>query len=221
MPISPARCSIIRRAIRTKPAWSASAEGVKPAAFTYHAPRTVEEALALLGEWGPREGRVLAGGQSLVPAMALRLATPAHLIDINDIAALRILQAEKDWLRIGAGVRHSAFERSVVDGPLGELLATVVRHIAHYPIRTRGTFCGSLANADPASEWCLVAATLGAQMVAKSARGTRTIAAEDFFAGIMTTALQEDELLAVAQLPLLSAHTRSGFSEFSRRAGDY
>jgi carbon-monoxide dehydrogenase medium subunit len=120
---------------------------VKPAAFTYHAPRTVEEALALLAEWGPREGRVLAGGQSLVPAMALRLATPAHLIDINELAALRLLQPENGWLRIGAGVRHSAFERPVLGAPLGELLATVVRHIAHHPIRTRGTFCGSLAHA--------------------------------------------------------------------------
>ena len=194
---------------------------MKPAAFTYHAPRTVEEALALLGEWGPREGRVLAGGQSLVPAMALRLATPAHLIDINDIAALRILQPEKGWLRIGAGVRHSAFERPVVAGPLGELLATVVRHVAHHPIRTRGTFCGSLAHADPASEWCLVAATLDAELVARSVRGARTIAAADFFSGVMTTALAPDELLVEARLPLLAAGTRFGFHEFSRRAGDF
>src|SRR5437868_13945725 len=208
MPISPARCSTIRRATRTKPAWSASAEGVKPAAFTYHAPRTVEEALALLGEYGPREGRVLAGGQSLVPAMALRLATPVHLIDINDIAALRILQAEKGWLRIGAGVRHSAFERPVVAGPLGELLVTVVRHVAHHPIRTRGTFCGSLAHADPASEWCMVAATLGAQIVLRSKRGTRTVGADDFFGGIMTTAREDDELLIEVQLPVLPDDTR-------------
>src|SRR5207237_4187314 len=116
-----------------------------------------------------------------------RLATPPQLIDINDIAALRLLQAEKGWLRIGAGVRHSAFEHPVVAGPLGELLAAIVRHIAHHPIRTRGTFCGSLAHADPASEWCLVAATLGAELVARSVRGTRTIAARDFFAGVMST----------------------------------
>ena len=194
---------------------------MKPAAFTYHAPRTVEEALALLGEWGPREGRVLAGGQSLVPAMALRLATPAHLIDINDIAALRVLQPEEGWLRIGAGVRHSAFEQPVVEGPLGELLATVVRHVAHHPIRTRGTFCGSVAHADPASEWCLVAATLGAELVARSVRGERTIAAADFFTGVMSTALAPDELLVEARLPLLATGTRFGFHEFSRRAGDF
>jgi carbon-monoxide dehydrogenase medium subunit len=96
-----------------------------------------------------------------------------------------------------------------------------VRHIAHHPIRTRGTFCGSLAHADPASEWCLVAATLGAEMVAASRRGTRTIAAKDFFAGIMTTALTEDELLIETRLPLLPPDTRFGFYEFSRRAGDF
>jgi aerobic carbon-monoxide dehydrogenase medium subunit len=194
---------------------------VKPAAFTYHAPRSVDEALALLGEWGPRDGRILAGGQSLVPAMALRLAQPAHLIDINEIAALRLLQAENRWLRIGAGVRHSAFERPVVEGPLGALLATVVRHVAHHPIRTRGTFCGSLAHADPASEWCLVAATIGAELVARSVRGTRTIAAADFFTGVMSTALAPDELLIEARLPLLESGARFGFYEYSRRAGDF
>jgi carbon-monoxide dehydrogenase medium subunit len=104
---------------------------------------------------------------------------------------------------------------------LGKLLATVVRSIAHPPIRTRGTFCGSLANADPASEWCLVAVTLDAELVAKSARGERVIAAGDFGQGIMTTALAEDELLAEARLPLLPAGTQFGFNEFNRRAGDF
>jgi carbon-monoxide dehydrogenase medium subunit len=118
-------------------------------------------------------------------------------------------------------VRHAAFHRPVVAGPLGQLLSTVVHHIAHYPIRQRGTFCGSLAHADPSSEWCLVAATLGAQMIALSTRGARTIAAEDYFSGIMTTALAEDELLAQVRIPLLAPDTRFGFREFSRRAGDY
>ena len=194
---------------------------MKPAAFEYHAPRTVDEAVGLLDKYSSLEARVLAGGQSLVPAMALRLATPAHLIDINGIAALRTLRAENGYLRIGAGVRHSAFERPIVDGPLGELLATVARHIAHHPIRTRGTFCGSLAHADPASEWCLVAVTLGAELTAASARGTRAIAASDFFHGVMSTALAPDELLAEVRLPLLPNGTGFGFSEFSRRAGDF
>jgi carbon-monoxide dehydrogenase medium subunit len=104
---------------------------------------------------------------------------------------------------------------------MGRMLSTVVRHIAHYPIRTRGTFCGSIAHADPASEWCLVAATLGAQMVARSKRGERVIAAEDFFEGIMSTALAEDELLAEVRLPILTSGAYFGFYEFSRRAGDF
>ena len=194
---------------------------MKPAAFHYHVPRSVDDAVGLLHKYSSLEGRVLAGGQSLVPAMAMRLAMPAHLIDINEIAALRTLEAENGYLRIGAGVRHSAFERPVVAGPLGELLAAVVRHIAHYPIRTRGTFCGSIAHADPASEWCLVAATLGAQIVAMSTRGTRSIAAADFFHGVMSTALVPDELLAEVRLPLLPDGARFGFCEYSRRAGDF
>ena len=126
-----------------------------------------------------------------------------------------------DTLSIGAIVRHAAFHRPAVTGQMGRLLATVVRHIAHYPIRMRGTFCGSIAHADPASEWCLVAATLAAQMVATSARGQRVIAADDFFEGIMTTALAEDEILTEVRLPVISDQTRFGFYEFNRRAGDF
>src|SRR5215467_3369162 len=175
----------------------------------------------MLGALAADDGRILAGGQSLVPTMAFRVAKPAHLIDINGIAALERLAVEDGSLSIGACVRHAAFHRPVVAGPLGALLTTVVRHIAHYPIRLRGTFCGSLAHADPASEWCLVAATLGAEMTAMSTRGARKIAAADFFAGIWTTELADDELLAAVRLPLLSSETRFGFCEFSRRAGDY
>src|SRR5215469_14419339 len=194
---------------------------MKPAPFRHHAPTTIDEAVALLAQLAPQDGRVLAGGQSLVPTMAFRLARPAHLIDINGIAALDRIAVEGGKLVIGACVRHAAFHRPVADGPLGALLGQVVRHIAHYPIRNRGTFCGSIANADPASEWCTLAAALDAEMVAKSARGTRTIAAKDFFAGIMTTALADDELLTEVRLPLLAAGTRTGFCEFSRRAGDF
>jgi len=194
---------------------------MKPAAFRYHAPKTIEEAVAMLAQYAPDDGRVLAGGQSLVPTMAFRLARPHHLVDINGIADLRRLASESGKLAIGAGVRHQAFHRPVVAGPLGDLLSAVMRHIAHYPIRTRGTFCGSLAHADPASEWCLVLAALDGEVVAKSVRGARTIAARDFFKGIMTTALRDDELLVEARLPLLPAGTRCGFYEFSRRAGDF
>jgi carbon-monoxide dehydrogenase medium subunit len=153
--------------------------------------------------------------------MAFRLAKPAHLVDINEVEELDKIKNDGKFLSIGACVRHAAFHIPVVDNPLGKLLTAVARHIAHYPIRMRGTFCGSLAHADPASEWCLTAATLDATMVVKSTRGERLIPAKDFFAGLMATALAEDELLVEARLPLLAPDTKFGFNEFSRRAGDF
>src|SRR5690242_8205238 len=194
---------------------------MKPARFRYHAPKTIEEAIETLAEVAGEDGRVLAGGQSLVPIMAFRLARPAHLVDINGVAGLDRLAVEDGKLCIGACVRHAAFHKPVVEGPLGEVLSKVVGHIAHYPIRTRGTFCGSVAHADPASEWCLVAAALDAEMIARSTKGTRVIAARDFFRGVMTTALKEDELLTEVRLPILEEGTRCGFYEFNRRAGDF
>lgn len=194
---------------------------MKPARFTYHAPVTEDDAVAVLSQVAAHDGRVLAGGQSLVPAMALRVALPAHLVDINGVADFGVLAVEGSEWAVGACVRHAAFHRPVPDGPLGRLLSAVVRHIASYPVRTRGTFCGSLAHADPASEWCLVAATLDATLIANSVRGRRAIAARDYFRGWMATALAPDELLAQARLPLLPADTRCGFYEFSRRAGDF
>ncbi len=194
---------------------------MKPAAFRYHAPKTVDEVVALLAEVAAEDGRVLAGGQSLVPTMAFRLAKPGHLVDINGVAALNRLEVAGGKLVIGACVRHAAFHRPVCAGPLGKLLTDVVRHIAHYPIRNRGTFCGSLAHADPAAEWCLVLAALDGEVLAKSARGERVIAARDFFKGIMTTALADDELLVEARLPILPTDAHCGFYEFNRRAGDF
>jgi carbon-monoxide dehydrogenase medium subunit len=194
---------------------------MKPAPFIRHAPRTVAEAVEILSRVAQQDGRVLAGGQSLVPIMAFRLAKPAHLVDINEIPELGKIASDGKILSIGACVRHAAFHKAVAEGPLGALLSHVARHIAHYPIRTRGTFCGSVAHADPASEWCLVAATLDATMVAKSTRGERLIAAKDYFEGIMSTALAEDELLAEVRLPVLPADTKFGFNEFNRRAGDF
>jgi len=194
---------------------------MKPAAFIRHVPRTLDEAVKILADVAPMDGRVLAGGQSLVPIMAFRLAKPAHLVDINEVEGLDKFVSDGKFLSIGACVRHAAFHKSVVDNPLGKLLTYVARHIAHYPIRVRGTFCGSLAHADPASEWCLVAATLDATMVAKSTRGERLIPAKEFFQGIMATALAEDELLAQVRLPLLATDAKFGFNEFNRRAGDF
>lgn len=194
---------------------------MKPASFRYHAPKTIDDAVKLLAEVAGEDGRILAGGQSLVPTMAFRLAKPAHLVDINGVEALNRIAVAGGKLVIGACVRHAAFHQQVCEGPLGKLLTDVVKHIAHYPIRNRGTFCGSLAHSDPASEWCLLLAALDGEVVAKSLRGDRVIAARDFFKGIMTTALRDDELLLEARLPLLPAGTRCGFYEFSRRAGDF
>lgn len=194
---------------------------MKPAPFTYHAARSVVQAVALLGALAPEGGRILAGGQSLVPIMAFRLAQPPHLIDINRIPGLDRMAVDGDRLSVGATVRHAAFHAPAAPGPLGGLLAMVVAHIGHGPIRARGTLCGSLAHADPASEWCLVFATLGGEMIAHGPRGVRAIAAADWFRGIMTTALAEDEMLIEARLKLLAGGTRFGFCEQSRRAGDF
>ena len=194
---------------------------MKPAPFVRHAPKTLDEALKILAQVAPQDGRVLAGGQSLVPIMAFRLAKPAHLVDINDVAGLEKITSDGETLTIGARVRHAAFHKSVVDNPLGALLNFVAHHIAHFPIRLRGTFCGSLAHADPASEWCLAVATLSATIVARSVRGERLIPVGDFFEGIMATALAEDELLTEVRLPLLTRETKFGFNEFNRRAGDF
>lgn len=194
---------------------------MKPASFSYYAPTSVDEAVALLAEFGPQDGRILAGGQSLVPTMAFRMARPPHLIDINGIAELAELGVRGEIVTIGACVRHAAFDSDTLPGVTGALLRKVVQNIAHYPIRTRGTFCGSVANADPASEWCCVMAALDGTVVVRSQRGERRVPAAEFYQGVMTTALEEDELVIGAELPLLAPETRTGFVEFSRRKGDF
>jgi carbon-monoxide dehydrogenase medium subunit len=194
---------------------------MKPAPFSYHAPTELQDALKLLAALAPEDGRILAGGQTLVPTMAFRLARPAHLIDINGIRELDGIAIVGDRLRIGACTRHVFFESDKISGRLGDLLRKVVKFIAHYPIRQRGTLCGSVANADPASEWCCVTATLDGTIVTASESGERRIAAKDFYKAMMTTALRDDELITAVELPLLPDDTRTGFCEFSRRAGDF
>lgn len=194
---------------------------MKPAPFTLHRPRTLDEALAVLAEVHEDGGLVLAGGQSLVPMMALRVAYPPHLVDINQVEGMSRLEVEDGHLVIGATVRHAAFHRPAIENCLGDLLADVSRNIAHYPIRKRGTFCGSLAHADPASEWCLVAVTLGAELKLASTAGQRTLAPADYLVGAMTTAREPDEMLIEARIPVLPAGSTFGFYEFNRRAGDF
>ena len=193
---------------------------MKPAPFVLHRPGTIAEAVAHLAHIGD-DCLVLAGGQSLVPMMALRVAYPSDLVDINGIEALRGISVEGDELLIGATVRHARFYDPVEPGPLGRLLCGVVAHIAHHPIRERGTFCGSLTHADPASEWCLVAVTLGARLKLVSQNGERLVAADAFIDGAMSTTREPDELLVQVRLPLLGRTAHAGFYEFNRRAGDF
>jgi carbon-monoxide dehydrogenase medium subunit len=194
---------------------------MKAAPFTLHKPKTPEEAVSILSEVGDEGGLVLAGGQSLMPMMVLRVAYPPHLVDINGVAGLDAVTAKDEQLLIGATVRHARFHHAVEPGVLGKLLSTVVRHIAYYPIRQRGTFCGSLAHADPASEWCLVVATLGGTLRLASSSRERIVPAEEFIEGAMTTTREANEMLVEARLPLLPQGTRFGFYEFNRRAGDF
>ena len=193
---------------------------MKPVSFRYFAPRTVGDALDILAVHG-EDGKILAGGQSLVPAMNFRLARPVSLIDINRIDALDYVREDGGELRIGALARHARFEVPVAKGALTALLPRVARQIGHLPIRSRGTFCGSIAHADPASEWCLLASTLDAELVIASRRGQRKVRPNEYFVTALTTTLEPDELVTEVRLPLLDDGWRTGFAEFSRRAGDY
>lgn len=194
---------------------------MKPAPFAYHAPHTLDEAASLLQSLPNEDTCILAGGQSLVPMMALRLTHPAHLVDINNIDELNRLTGTDGFLRIGATVRHARFHSATGLGALGPLLSHVAQHIAHYPIRQRGTFGGSIAHADPASEWCLVAVTLDGSIKLATADDTRDLPVKDFFAGAMTTSRADDEILCEVSLPQINANTKWAFEEFAMRAGDF
>jgi carbon-monoxide dehydrogenase medium subunit len=195
---------------------------MKPPPFTYHRPTSLEEALDLLGDLGD-EAKILAGGQSLLPVLSLRLAHPAHLVDINRLDGKLSQVGQADGhLTIGALVRQRAAETSPAVRAGAPLLAEALPFIGHTQIRNRGTVCGSLAHADPASELPAVALALDAEIVAQSrARGTRTIAADAFFRGYLTTALEPDELLTEFRLPAWPAGSGWSFQEVARRHGDF
>jgi carbon-monoxide dehydrogenase medium subunit len=193
---------------------------VKPAPFEYHAPDSATEAVGLLAELG--EGaKVIAGGQSLVPVLAMRLAALDHLIDIRRIAGLRGIEQRGDTVWIGAGTTEAAIGRSELVTRLVPLASRATPLIGHFQIRSRGTIGGSLAHADPAAEYPAVALALDATIEALSPRGQRAIPAAEFFTGIWTTALEPDELLTGVSFP--AATVRQGFAieEFARRAGDF
>ena len=193
---------------------------MKPAAFRYHQPRTLEEALDLLAKHG-EAARPIAGGQSLVPMMNLRMAQPAELVDLCALEGLRTLREVDGWLEIGAMVRHHDIETSPLVAVRCPLLAQVAGTIGHYAIRQRGTMGGSLAHADPAAQWPLLALTLQAELNLVGPRGRRRVAARDFNLGLMTTALQADELLESVRFPVCAPGEGGGFQCFARRAGDF
>jgi CO/xanthine dehydrogenase FAD-binding subunit len=195
-------------------------ETMKPARFEYVAPRTEDEALAALAEHGDR-AKILAGGQSLIPLMNFRLARPEVIVDANRLSALDYLRAVDGGMAIGALTRQHALEHDATVGARLPVLAEACHLIGHAPIRHRGTVGGSLAHADPASELPAVMLALEAEMVAASRRGRRSIAAEQFFTGPLTTALRPDELLSEVRVPGLPPRTGGAFIEMSRRVGDF
>jgi CO/xanthine dehydrogenase FAD-binding subunit len=193
---------------------------MKPPAFEYHAPETLAEALALMAEHG-WDAKPLAGGQSLVPAMNFRLASPAVLIDLNRITDLDGISASDDTLHIRAMTRQNTVERSPVVAAMAPLLHEAMPWIAHPQIRSRGTIGGSVAHADPAAELPAVMVALEARLHAAGPEGERTIPANEFFLGLLMTALAPDELLTGVEIPALPPRTGVAFLEFARRHGDY
>ena len=193
---------------------------MKPAPFEYHAPTTVEEAVSLLAEHGD-EAKALAGGQSLVPILALRLARFEHLVDLNRVDALRGVRTENGHVVVGAMTRQAALERDDVVARSVPLVAAALPHIGHFQIRTRGTIGGSIAHADPAAELPAVALALGASFEVVSSSRTRRVSADDFFLGTWMTAVEPDELLAAVRLPVWGERARVALREVARRAGDF
>jgi CO/xanthine dehydrogenase FAD-binding subunit len=192
---------------------------MKPAAFDYHRARSAKEAVALLRDLGA-EAKVLAGGQSLVPMMKLRLARPAAVVDINRARELDYLRPADGRLAFGALARLDALETEAVRQSC-PLLTEAARHIAHPAIRHRGTVCGSLAHADPAAELPVCALALDADLVALGPSGERIVPAREFFVTYLTTALAPDELLVEARFPALAPTAGTAFLELSRRPGDF
>ena len=193
---------------------------MKAAAFAYARAKSVDDALQLLAAHGDR-AKVLSGGQSLMPAMNLRLISPELIVDIGGIAELRGIAVKDDVLRIGALTRHVDLLRSREVGAYAPLLAEAVVHVAHPAIRNRGTLGGSLAHADPAAELPACMLALDAVVVLRSGSGERRIAAVDFFQGIFQTALSVEELLVAVELPIARRNAAHFFHEFARRHGDY
>ncbi|MFZ3392716.1 xanthine dehydrogenase family protein subunit M [Rhodococcus sp. 7Tela_A2] len=193
---------------------------MKPAAFDYHAPETADEAVHLLAELGD-EAKFIAGGQSLMPLLVLRLAVFDHLVDLRRLTDLADITAGTDTVRIGATTTHAMVGLSEAIARSVPLLARATPLIGHFQIRNRGTIGGSLAHADAAAEYPAVALTLDADIETRSPRGLRTIPAADFFQGMWTTAMEPDELVTAVTFPVWRGRCGSAIEEFTRRSGDF
>lgn len=193
---------------------------MKPAPFEYYIPDSLEQALDLLRQYGDT-ARLLAGGQSLVPAMNFRVVQPGVLIDLNRLAELKYIRDDNATLHIGAMTRERELEFDPVISNKTPLLAEAMPHVAHPQIRNRGTLGGSLANADPAAELPVIMLALGARLKVRHADSERWVDAQNFFTGMFTTDLAADEMLVEIELPFLSPHTGWSFMEVAPRAGDY
>ena len=192
---------------------------MKPAPFVYERPRTVREAAVLLRE--RQDAKVLAGGQSLVPLLNMRLASPSILVDVNDVDEMKGIRLKDGRLRIGALTRHQELERDPVIRKGAPLLAEAARLIGHEAIRTRGTIGGSVAHADPAAELPLALHVLGATVHLVSEGGERSLAVEDFFQGLMLTAMEAEEVLVDITVPVKAPREGTAIREFARREGDF
>lgn len=192
---------------------------MRPARFKYHRPSSMDEALSMIAELP--DARIIAGGQSLIPAMMLRLAQPEALIDIGRVPGLSQLEIGLNTISIGTCVTHATIERSAELGSVLPILPTAARVIAHPAIRTRGTFGGSLAHGDPAAEWPTIVTLLGGEIHLRSRTGERIVNAEDFFEGPLITALKPDEMLVSVKIGRPAAGEQLLFEEFSRQAGAF
>ncbi len=193
---------------------------MKPAPFEYHAPETVADVTGLLTEHGD-EAKVIAGGQSLIPMLALRLTRFEHIVDLNRVAELQGVERSNGTLTVKAGTRQSTVEHDAAAGAAVPLLAEAIPLIGHFQIRNRGTVGGSIAHADPASELPAVALALDAELEIASGAGSRRVAAEDFFLGTWTTAIGEDEILTAVHFPVWEGASGFAVEELARRSGDF
>ena len=193
---------------------------MKSAAFDYVKPKALQEALSLL-EQGGDDARLIAGGQTLLATLNMRLSEPSVLIDITDLAELKGISIVGDSLRIGALVTHTEIEDSALVAQHAPLLKAAAPHIAHRAIRNLGTWGGSLAYGDPAAEWPACSLTLRATMIIHGPAGERRISAQDFFIDLYTTSLEPDEILVATEIPLASKQEVFYFHELARRHGDY